>query len=71
MGAVSPVPVVVTEDFADSLFTRPAEAVGRRLYNPYELQNGYNNTYKVSAVIPREKTERYGAYVPMLYIPAR
>lgn len=71
MSGVSPVPVAVTEDFADSLFTRPADAVGKRIYNPYELQNGDNTTYKVNAVIAREKTECYGAYVPMVYLPVR
>lgn len=65
----NPVPVVVTRDFADSLFRNPADAVGQRMYNPYILQAGGNTTYIVTAVVANQKSDRYRDYAPMVYLP--
>lgn len=64
-----PMPAVLTEDFADSLFMDASRAVGRTFFNPYYLVSGRSTNYRVAAVVPRQKFDDYELYEPMIYLP--
>ena len=66
-----PLPVAVTEDLADSLFTDASTAVGQTFFNPYYWRAGMATNYRVAAVMPRQKFDEYARYEPMIYLPYR
>ena len=62
-----PMPAVLTEDLADSLFRDMTNVVGRTFFNPYYKDKVTN--YRVAAVVPRQKLDDYERYDPMIYLP--
>lgn len=64
-----PMPAVLTEDLADSLFTDASRAVGRTFFNPYYMKSANSTNYKVVAVVPSQKFDDYERYEPMIYLP--
>ena len=64
-----PMPAVLTEDLADSLFTDASRAVGQTFFNPYYMKSGQSTNYKVVAVVPPQKFDDYERYEPMIYLP--
>ncbi len=70
--AEHPMPVLMSADLADSLFHAPsyAGAVGQTCFNPYWLRSANPVTgYRVTAVLPRHKTDDYRRYEPFIYLP--
>lgn len=69
-----PVPVLMSEDLADSLYhpRTPSEALGQTCFNPYYLQKEEHleTNYRVQAVLPRHKLDDYERYEPFIYQPA-
>ncbi len=64
-----PTPIIITEDFADSLFMGRKDVVGETFFNPYYHMAGEVTNYKVMAVVPKQKTSHYSRYQPMVYMP--
>lgn len=64
-----PTPIIITEDFADSLFMGRRDVVGETFFNPYYHQAGTTTNYKVMAVVPKQKLSHYSRYEPMVYMP--
>ena len=62
-----PVPVIVTEEFADSLFGGAPQAVGQTMFNPYWHASGTSTNYRIMAVVANEKSSEYSRYEPMIY----
>lgn len=64
-----PTPIIITEDFADSLFMGRKDVVGETFFNPYYHMQGETTNYKVMAVVPNQKVSHYYRYQPMVYMP--
>lgn len=69
-----PIPVLVSKEFADSLFgTSGPDAVGKTFFNPYFLNRpnpaARISNYKVMAVLPSIKLDEYQRYEPFIFWP--
>ncbi|MCM1504626.1 MAG: ABC transporter permease [Muribaculum sp.] len=64
-----PMPAVLTEDLADSLFQDASKAVGQTFFNPYYWKAGEATDYRVAAVVPMQKFGEYERYEPMILLP--
>lgn len=63
---ITPIPAIVSEDLADSLFHR-TDVLGEEFYDYYTPQL----CYRVAGVMTRQKNMDYGPYTPYIITPLR